>query len=131
MKRTYQELWTLLGKVETPPSLRGSVLASLHAAQLRAERMRTAFFSTLTVGSFFSLFPALRYCTELITQSGFQSYASLVFSDTGSLATHWQPFLFSLLESLPLIGIAIALTTVIVFLWALVKTTQHAHVAFA
>src|SRR4051794_9042250 len=39
--------------------------------------------------------------------SNFQSYASLLFSDTGTVITYWRELGISLMESLPLVGIGL------------------------
>lgn len=50
-----------------------------------------------------------------VAQSDFWLLASLVFSDSGVVAEHWQEFLFSLSETFPTLGVSVILASMFGF----------------
>jgi hypothetical protein len=58
--------------------------------------------------------PAIGYLMGTASQTGFFTYASLLVSDTGSVAHSWNTFLVSIADSAPLMGIIAVVTVVLV-----------------
>jgi hypothetical protein len=77
--------------------------------QLRIVRRHLGFFAAL-LGIFLFLsgfaFIGLR---QVLAESSFGPYLSLIFSDPGIVLKYWDSFLFSIFESMPGAGIALFL----------------------
>lgn len=58
-------------------------------------------------------------------ESGFYYFFSLIFSDAGIIATYWQNFTWSLLERLPVTGLALLLLTIASFLLSLRFSSRY------
>ncbi len=88
--------------------------------QLRIVQKHLGFFAVLLgVFLFLSIF-AFVGLKQVLAESSFGPYLSLVFSDPGIVLKYWNSFLFSVFESMPGTGIALFLTA-FAFLLLLVK----------
>jgi hypothetical protein len=77
--------------------------------QLGIARRHLRFFAALLgVFIFLSIF-AFIGLRQVLAESGFGPYLSLIFSDPGAVLKYWDSFLFSVFESIPGVGIAIFL----------------------
>lgn len=83
--------------------------------------VRTKFycFTILSLASLGASILVIRTLARELTQSGFYEYLSLIFSDSGSVATYWKEFIFSLAESIPTVSIMLILTLLSLFLLSL------------
>jgi hypothetical protein len=102
-----------------PESLRTRVLTSIR--QEERHRARTYLFTSaaVMVGSSAGVFISVTYLAQTLAQSSFWSYLSLLFSDTDVALAYAEPFLFSLAEALPLLGVTAVLATTLLLLGAL------------
>lgn len=85
-----------------PPRLLPAVMRRIQ----RARRVR-AFFALLSFLPLLALSAlAWRSLQMDLESTGFGEYASLILSDFQAVLVHWQEFVFSLLESAPVVSIA-------------------------
>lgn len=71
--------------------------------------------SVLSIDSLISKFSKL----------GFSDYFSLIFSDTGLLATYWREYMITLVESLPVASLVLSLALIFVFFVSIEKITSQ------
>ena len=116
---------SFLTEVDPPEELSARVLLSIQAEKQRIACIRLYLFGTVSAVSFVALFPALQYTFSEIASSGFNDYASLIFSDTASLLPYWKEFTLSLVETLPVFGLIISLGLVFVLLESLRNTIKN------
>ena len=84
--------------------------------QLRIVQRRLGFFAVLLgVFLFLSIF-AFVGLKQVLAESGFGPYLSLIFSDPGIVLKYWDSFLLSVFESMPGAGIAIFLAALALLL---------------
>jgi hypothetical protein len=110
--------------IDPPEHLRGVILARI-AKEARKRQLRRKM---LLFGGFFvsgaGVISSLTYFGREILASDFWSIASLVFSDLGTVAGHWQDYSFSLLETLPVVSIIAILVPIAAML---ILTKQYAE----
>jgi hypothetical protein len=112
----FQRIFSHLETVEASPSFCAKVVAVVYLARLRQARRRFRAWCVLAFAGGASFVVSSVYAAREIAVSNFPSYVSLLFSDAGSLALVWKEFLFSLVESLPLLGLTLAAAAVFALL---------------
>lgn len=80
---------------------------------------RMFVFSLTAMGSMVVFIFALEMVGVGVAESGFLQFLSLLFSDFKIIITYWKSFTFSLLESLPAMGLAILCVAIFGFLESL------------
>jgi hypothetical protein len=89
--------------------------------------------SILSLASIFSL---VFYTINIFKDaqiSGLSEYLSLIISDSGLVISYWQTYMMSIVESLPIIPIAITAVSVLIFVWSissLVNTFKNTRAIF-
>jgi len=112
--------------IEPPTGLEQRILAQIRWLI----RVRLFGFSVLTATSFGGIIGAAVYLIGAFGQSGFHQYLSLAFSDQTVLLTYGKELGLSLIESLPVFGLAAFLAVVAVFIWSLTKITNNNRYAY-
>lgn len=110
-----------LDLIELPEGLRERALAGIYRERRRRTLFGVTLFGTLSVTSVLAFVSYFQYAAADIAQSGFTSYLSLIFSDSGSVGSLWQTFLLSLIESLPLYELTVVSVSLFALLWSLSK----------
>ncbi len=106
--------------VEPPAGLFDKIMYRIEKEKkILTLRRRIIIFSFGLIGSAVAFIPAFAHARSGFVESGFYSFFSLLFSDTEVVLTYWGNFLQSLLETLPVVGLAALLATVAVFLESL------------
>lgn len=108
-------LFQRLGEGETPAGLQAAILSRIEMEAVKRARVRFFAMSFVSVAALISIIPAYRYASGEMVNSGFSDYFTVFFSSTETLA-HWREFSLSLLESLPVVGFAAFLASVLVLL---------------
>ncbi|HOZ36753.1 MAG TPA: hypothetical protein PLR18_02900 [bacterium] len=133
MDQSYQKLFTHLKPAEPPAGLLTVVMARLAKEERRAiarSRRHLFFVSLLLLGSLWAFFPAVKLVYTDLIASGFFQYLSLLFSDFSVIASSWQSYAFSLLETMPVVSLTLFLAVTFVFLFALRFFTADFRCAF-
>ncbi|MFA6421818.1 MAG: hypothetical protein WCV92_00205 [Candidatus Buchananbacteria bacterium] len=77
--------------------------------KLRKIRKKIIYSSLLFSCSLIAVVPAIISLWTNLDSSGFNSFASLLFSDSGMIFVYWQSFSLALLETLPVINLILVL----------------------
>ncbi|HVZ75874.1 MAG TPA: hypothetical protein VG934_01220 [Candidatus Paceibacterota bacterium] len=114
-------------ELDAPQGLLEKTLARLSLAARRRARLSFALHGAFAAASFLALLPALAYAGQQFAASGFSSYLSLIFSDSGVAATYWRELLLSLADSLPSLALIAVLVPLCVFIWAVIAIPRSAR----
>ena len=123
--------------IHPPPDLFEKIMRRIEQERkIILLKRKLAFYFVSFSGSLAALFPAFNAARAGFAESGFGSYFSLLFSDTGTVLTYSQNFGLSLLESLPIISLSF-LCVALIWLFASLRfietlmknffTSQHLH----
>lgn len=126
-----QALYSAMRQLEAPQGLYASVLARIQLARQRSARLKTYLLGAAALVFGLTLIPALQYMARELYESGFYSYASLLFSDGKFVLSIWREFTFSLLESVPSIALLLVLVSAAAFVWSIRRTIINARIAFS
>lgn len=85
----------------------------------RVLRARIVSFGSISIIAAVVLVFSLGELQKEIAQSGFTNFISILFSDWGIVSIYWKEFAISLLESMPIFGIAAVLGSILLFLASL------------
>lgn len=111
---------------EAPAGLFNAIMERIKEEQrLLTIRHRITLFSLAAAVSLAICIPALNAARTELAQSGAVQFLSLAFSDPESVFMFWSDFALSILESIPVLSIAIFLAAVFAFLISL-KALAHA-----
>jgi len=109
--------------------LRASILSSIKAGEYRRARRYVAISVVTLLTSAVGLIFAIRYLFEAFYASEFYSYATLIFSDPDVALSFWNYVALSLAESLPVVAVLAALTSVLVVLASLYVMSKNIKMA--
>ncbi len=125
--KTLRALFTEEYEEKAPAELETRVLRSIAREAERTDRRDRIVwgaFSGVSLG-FFAW--SMVYATDVFSKSSFGSYFSLIFSDFGSVAHLWRELGLSLLDSLPVAGVAGVLASAIFVLWSVRKYSRPSN----
>lgn len=113
-----------------PADLLGRVFARIKAERARAWRLKIAALITASVTAFAALAAALAFAIASFTRSGATAFLKLMITDTSIVAAYWKDFAYSLLETVPIGGLAATLASgavVAIILRSLIRTARDHH----
>lgn len=113
-----------------PIGLEQAVLARVHSAERAAARRYFFGLGALSLVSIAGFVPAISYLISSLAQSGFYQYLTLVF-DTSISVVYGRDLFLSLLDSLPVLSLALVLALIGTFLWSAAKAIHDARLAFS
>ncbi len=126
MPNDYKKLFAHIESPELPENLFGKIMQRINQERrLSVLKRKLAVISFMTTCSLAAFIPVFRMAQAEFSQSGFFQFFSLIFSDFGTIITQWQSFIFTLLESLPLVSITALLAVIFVFLLSLKILTRN------
>ena len=105
-----------------------SIKHELHKLERRSLRIRTSFLGVLSLFSLSALVATFFSLGRTLATSGFSNYLSLIVSDSSIITTYWKEVSLSLVESLPMLSVALLLLALGVFIWSSAKTLSNAKV---
>lgn len=109
-----------------PTGLLNAIMERIKEEQrLLTIRRRITLFSLAAAASFAVCIPALNTTKAELAQSGIAQFLSLALSDPGTVFMLWSDFALSVLESIPVLSIAVSLAAAFTFLISL-KALAHA-----
>lgn len=131
MDYEYETLFFHIKHPEPPAGLFEKIMRRIDAEQkLFSARRRIFIFSIGLVGSVIALVPTFQMARTALVESGFTQFFSLIFSDSGVIASYWRNFALTLLEVLPAGVIALFLVSVFVFLGSLKFLARDIEIIF-
>lgn len=92
------------------------IISTIEFKQRRLVQKKMALYAILTTSLAALLIFAINHTATTINTSGFYQFLSLMLSDFSVVATNWQTFIVSLLETLPATSIITSLTMLFAFL---------------
>ncbi len=126
MHNDYKKLFSHIESPALPEGLFSKIMQRINQERrLSVLKRKLAVVSFMTTCSLVAFVPIFNMAQAEFSQSGFFQFFSLIFSDFGTIITQWQSFIFTLLESLPLISITALLAVIFVFLLSLKILTRN------
>ena len=103
--------------LDPPTELLAKVMQAVkRQQQLARVRRNLAYCGAFFIISIVAVFPALLVLQQQAEKSGFWQYLTLIFLDFSVTVAHWPDYSLALLESLPVINLALSLTLILVTL---------------
>jgi hypothetical protein len=123
--KTAKKIPSVLAVPEPPVGLAQKIISLIERRERRFLFAKAAGFGACIIGSLsLAGFGFVDAAMEL-SRSGFFSFASLVFSDFSSAIANFPDFIFSMLESIPAIPIALLFGGIVFFFWSTARFTRE------
>lgn len=106
-------------KYEENSILAQNIWLTIIKREKRNTRIKLWIFASMSITSIAGLLPVVKILLNDLSQSGFYEYASLLFSDGGTILSYWKEFAFSLAESLPAMSIILSLSLIFILILSL------------
>ena len=116
--------------MEPPIGLLEKILKRIHKEERILVVRRLVIFSTTLLFSVAGFIPATKMLLSDFSQSGFLRFFSLIFSDFPTVATYWQSFTMTLLQTLPALSLALFLAVLLTFLQSIKSLTKDVKTMF-
>jgi hypothetical protein len=117
MSEQYKQVFSCIDSAEPTVGLFARIMQRIEEQKkikiFRAKMI--ASFCALIVSTI-SFFPVFETTKNVVVESGFSSYLSLLLTDTKMIITYWENFGSALIESLPALQIAFLLLIIFVVL---------------
>ncbi len=111
--------------IEPKNELKKSIISKIRALEIKKTINKIVFSSVVSLISVASTVIFIINIIKDAYQSGLSEYLSLLFSDGKLIVTYWQTYVMSVIESLPIIPIAIAVFSILIFVWSLNKSLEN------
>lgn len=111
-----------MDKLDSPKRLKQSIIFGIAHEEHRRARIYLAISSSVFVFSLVGLILSIKYITSSFYESGFYQYLLIVFSGGGAALEYWKELLYSLIETMPIIGIIGFLIALGFFIWSGINT---------
>jgi len=111
--------------IEPPQELLEKILKRVHKEERILVLRNITIFSITLVGSLIGLIPSLKILLSDFGQSGFINFFSLMFSDFSTVTAYWQSFTMILLETLPVVSLALFLVVLLICLQSIKSLTKN------
>lgn len=105
-------------QIEPRSRLCVEICNTIAVREKRARRTRLITYTVIAGVSFIAIVPTTMILVNDLSQSGFGHYASLAFSDGAALTEYWKQFAVTLVESVPVVSLALLLGTILVLGWS-------------
>lgn len=115
MKRLNQA-FSSIKSIEPPAKLEGAILCEIKKLQTRKMRQKLILSEIGLIGSILAVFYTLFAFGTALLRSEFWSMVSLAFTDAGIILSHWQDFLYSAMETFPVLTLAAILLPIFALL---------------
>ena len=120
MQKNIEKLFTVLHAKNPPAGLFKKIMLRIsREADLAAMKRRFALFALLLASSVAALIPSFKFAETEFSRSGFADFFSLIFSNSREVLAALPSYALALLESLPVLGSAIFLAAIFLFLQSL------------
>ncbi|HOF50503.1 MAG TPA: hypothetical protein PLH22_02375 [Candidatus Colwellbacteria bacterium] len=110
--------------IKPPSGLEDKILKKIAEQERKTAVMRTAVFGIFGLTAATASVPAFIKAADLMEQSNFLAYASLVFSDSRIILSNLSEFLTAIIEAMPLTEIAIVLSLILAGLWSIAAVAK-------
>lgn len=124
-EETYKKLFSHTYAHEPRTAVGSVVIARIHRARLTRARIHASFHSFIVLATIISLVPAAQHLATTASDSGFLDFAALGLSDGVSVLGSWKAFLFTLIESAPVLETGIVLGLIVLAAYSLRQTARY------
>lgn len=107
--------------VNVPPQLDSRIISRVKFLSDMRDRREWWVSRAFSLISLVGIVIAVQISVNEFSRTAFDQYVSLLFSDGSIVITVWQDLVYSLVESLPLVGI----TAILVFMLVLLKSINY------
>lgn len=120
VRKDYEKIFSHLRAPEPPEGFLNKIMEQVHRGkQLRILKWQLVFFAVILITSAMSAVPAYQFAQASLAESGFMEFASIAFTDIRIILPYWESFASALIESLPIMSIALFLFIIFAFLESL------------
>lgn len=116
MNQKLHQAFKNITQINPPLDLKERTLARLDTQKQHALKRRLMGIYTGLTASAAALAYVLIFFSQTIFQSDFWNLLTLAYSDTGIVLSHWNDFLISLLETIPVMNITLILIPIFAIL---------------
>ena len=109
----------LFSGIKPPSGLEDKIIGKIAAEERKTAVIKTAFFGVFGLATATASIPAFFKAVDLMEQSNFMAYASLVFSDSRIILSNMSGFLMATMEAMPTTEISITLSLILAGLWSM------------
>lgn len=114
-------------EVRPSDKLRQAILIGITKEEGRLAKIYLFVSSFVLLVSFSGVVMSVRYLIQGFYRSGFYQYLSLLFSGDSSVLIYWKELSYSLLETIPIVGMTLFLMALGLFIWSGVGTIINAR----
>lgn len=107
-----------MDKIEPPQRLRQNILGGIVREEIRRAKNYFLISTSILPISLVGVVVSARYLMQGSHESGFYEYFSLLFSGDGTVFTYWKELSYSLVETVPVVGIILFLVTLGFLIWS-------------
>lgn len=111
--------------IEPPKGLLEKILKRICYEQRVLVLRQIILFSVTFIASILAFMPAWQMLVSDSNRSGFFNFFSLIFVDFSAVVASWQSFAMALLQTLPVISLALFLAVLLTFLQSIKLLTKH------
>jgi hypothetical protein len=131
-EKKHRKLANFLASPEPPKDLLEKIMNQIHWEQeRRIIKVRFTLFSVLLVTSLIALIPTFKMIQTSFAQSEFINFIQLAFTDTKAIINYFDSFIVAILESLPVMAIALFLFVIFVLLESIKYIAQYSKSLFS
>ena len=98
--------------------LRNNILLGIKQEERRRAKVYLFGYASIVLFSLVGVVLSIQYILEGFYQSGFYEYLSLLLSGDSAVYAYWKELSFSLIDSMPIIGIIAFLTAAGALVWS-------------
>lgn len=125
MSQNFEKLFSYFNSPEPSKDLLEKITRRIRdEQQRRTVKQRLIVFSLGIAYSILAAIPAFQMVRTEMAASGLKEFLSLMLTDSEIITTYWQNFILIILESLPVMSLAILLAAVFAFLESLKLLTR-------
>ncbi|HOB90212.1 MAG TPA: hypothetical protein PKG74_02705 [Candidatus Colwellbacteria bacterium] len=114
----------LFSGIKPPSGLEDKIIKKIAAEERKIAVVKTAFFGVSGLTAATASIPAFLKAVDLMEQSNFLAYVSLVFSDSRIVLSNLSEFLMATIEAVPATEISIALNLILAGLWSIAAVAK-------
>lgn len=120
-------LYTFFAKTQQSPNknLAERIITAWQKRVNRTRRIYKITWGTITLGTLVGMIPMMISIANQWSQSGISYYLSVLFSDTGAMATFGKDVGLAVLESLPVMSLVVTIALLWIMILAIKKYTDQ------
>ncbi|OHA16806.1 MAG: hypothetical protein A3C79_00555 [Candidatus Taylorbacteria bacterium RIFCSPHIGHO2_02_FULL_45_28] len=112
-------------KIRPPQDLKRNILLGIAKEEFRRAKVYFTVAATVLPVSLVAMFLSGRYLLNSFYESGFYDYLSLLFSGDSIVLSYWEELMYSLVETMPIVGTIVFLIASSFFIWSGANTLTN------